>query len=76
MPATEMIVSIAVVAALALITIQLFRLAATGIRHRTVRRVIDRDPSAAEAVMAELRTPETPTGDDRLGIILLASEWP
>ena len=72
MPATEMIVSIAVVAALALITIQLFRLAATGIRHRTVRRVIDRDPSAAEAVVAELRTPETPTGDDRLGIILVA----
>jgi hypothetical protein len=72
MPATEMIIMIAIVAALALVTIQLFRLAATGIRHRTVRQVIDRDPSAAEAVMAELRMPETPRGDDRLGIILVA----
>jgi hypothetical protein len=72
MPATEMIVSIAVVAALALVGIQLLRLAATGIRHMTMRRVIDRDPKAAEAVIAELRTPETPSGDDRLGIILVA----
>jgi hypothetical protein len=72
MPATEMIVMIAIVAALALVTIQLFRLAATAIRHKTVRRVIERDPSAAEAVIAELRMPETPGGDDRLGLILLA----
>jgi hypothetical protein len=72
MPATEMIVSIAVVAALALVGIQLLRLAATAIRHMTMRRVIDRDPKAAEAVIAELRTPETPSGDDRLGIILVA----
>ena len=72
MPATEMIVSIAIVAALALVGIQLLRLAATAIRHMTMRRVIDRDPKAAEAVIAELRTPETPSGDDRLGIILVA----
>lgn len=72
MPATEMIVSIAVVAALALVGIQLLRLAATAIRHMTMRRVIDRDPKAAEAVIAELRMPETPSGDDRLGIILVA----
>jgi hypothetical protein len=72
MPATEMIVSIAVVAALALVSIQLLRLAATAIRHMTIRRVIDRDPKTAEAVIAELRTPETPGGDDRLGLILLA----
>ena len=72
MPATEMIVSIAVVAALALVGIQLLRLAATAIRHMTMRRIIDRDPKAAEAVIAELRTPETPSGDDRLGIILVA----
>ena len=40
MPATEMIVSIAVVSALALVAIQLFRLAEAAIRHRTVRRVV------------------------------------
>ena len=72
MPATEMIVSVAIISALALVGIQLLRLAATAIRHRTIRQVIDRDPQAAEAVISELRTPETPGGDDRLGLILLA----
>ena len=72
MPATEMIVMVAIVAALALVAIQLFRLAATAIRHKTVRRVIERDPAAAEAVIAELRMPEASGGDDRLGLILLA----
>ena len=72
MPATEMIVMIAIVSALALVGIQLLRLAATAIRHKTVRRIIDRDPATAEAVIAELRTPESPRGDDRLGLILLA----
>lgn len=72
MPATEMIVSVAIIAALALVGIQLLRLAATAIRHRTIRQVIDKDPNAAEAVISELRTPETPGGDDRLGLILLA----
>ena len=72
MPATEMIVTVAIVAAIALVVIQLFRLAATAMRHKTVRRVIDRDPTAAESVIAELRTPGTPGGDDRLGVILFA----
>jgi len=72
MPATEMIVMVAIVAALALVAIQLFRLAATAIRHKTVRRAIERDPAAAEAVIAELRMPEASRGDDRLGLILLA----
>jgi len=72
MPATEMIVSVAIISALALVVIQLLRLASTAIRHRTIRQVIDKDPKAAEAVISELRTPETPGGDDRLGLILLA----
>jgi hypothetical protein len=72
MPATEMIVSVAIISALALVVIQLLRLASTAIRHRTIRQVIDKDPNAAEAVISELRTPETPGGDDRLGLILLA----
>jgi hypothetical protein len=72
MPATEMIVSIAVLAALALIVIQLFRLLGTAIRHKTVRRVLDRDPAAAERAIAELSKPEETTGDDRLGLILFA----
>ena len=72
MPATEMMVSVAIIAALALVGIQLLRLATTAIRHRTIRQVIDKDPTAAEAVISELRTPERSGGDDRLGLILLA----
>ena len=72
MPATEMIVSIAVVAALALVVIQLFRLAEAGVRHRTVRRVVDRDPAVAERLISELDAPKARAGDDRLGIILVA----
>ena len=72
MPATEMIVSVAIVAALALVVIQLLRLAEAAVRHRTVRRVIDRDPTIAERLIGELDTPKERGGDDRLGIILVA----
>ena len=72
MPATEMIVSIAVLAALALIVIQLFRLFQTAIRHKTVRKVIEKDPSIAEKAIEELSKEPEATGDDRLGLILLS----
>lgn len=72
MPATEMIVSIAVVTALALMVIHFFRLLGIAIRHKTVRRVIERDPAAAESVISELSKPDVPAGDDRLGLILFA----
>ena len=72
MPATEMIVSVAVAAVIALIVIQLFRLFQTAIRHKTVRKVIEKDPGIAEKAIEELsKAPET-AGDDRLGLILLA----
>ncbi|NUT01590.1 MAG: hypothetical protein HOP96_11505 [Sphingomonas sp.] len=72
MPATEMIVMVAAFSALALVAIQLLRLAGVAIRHKTVRRVVDRDPVAAERLISELDTPKERAGDDRLGIILVA----
>ena len=72
MPATEMIVSVAVAAVIALIVIQLFRLFQTAIRHKTVRKVIEKDPGIAEKAIEELSKAPEPAGDDRLGLILLA----
>lgn len=72
MPATEMIVTVAMVSALTLVVIQLFRLAEAGIRHRTVRKVVERDPSAAGTLIDQLGTAQQPRGDDRLGVILVA----
>jgi hypothetical protein len=72
MPATEMIVSVAVLAALVLGFIHLLRLIGTAVRHRTVRRVIDRDPASAEQLLAQLGKPEEANSDERLGIIMVA----
>jgi Na+/proline symporter len=73
MPATEMIVMIALFAAVALGVIQLLRLVATAITHRTIRRAIDREPSTAEPLLERLTAPQkAPADDDRLAIILIA----
>ena len=72
MPATEMIVMIAVIAALVLGFIHLLRLVSAMILHRTVRRVVDRDPAAAEGLLAKLTEPRVASGDDRLSTILVA----
>jgi hypothetical protein len=72
MPATEMIVMIAVVSAVALSFIHVVRLVGTAIIHKTVRRAVDRDPAAAESLLAELARPRQPSGDDRLSVILVA----
>jgi hypothetical protein len=72
MPTTEMIVMIAVIAALILGFIHLLRLFSAMILHSTVRRVVDRDPAAAEGLLAKLTEPRVASGDDRLSTILVA----
>ncbi|HEX4762611.1 MAG TPA: hypothetical protein VFU87_07445 [Sphingomicrobium sp.] len=72
MPTTEMIGMIAVVAALALGFIHLLRLFGVMILHRTVRRVVDRDPASAETLIAQLAQPAQGDGDGRLSTILVA----
>jgi len=72
MPFTEMVVMVAIVSALVLGFIHLVRLAAILIMHRTVRKVVERDPAKAEAMIAGLRYPPATSGDDRLSTILIA----
>jgi hypothetical protein len=72
MPATEMIVMVAAFSALTLVVIQLLRLVGIAIRHKSVRKLVDRDPVAAERLIAGLDAPTEPSGDDRLGTILVA----
>jgi hypothetical protein len=70
MPTTEMVVMVAIVAALALAFVHLLRLAGMALMHKTIRRVVERDPASAEAMIAQLGTPNR--GDDRLSTILIA----
>ena len=73
MPFTEMVVMVAMFAALCLGAIHLLRLVATGILHRTVRKAIDKDASAAEPLLARLSAaPEPSSDDDRTAILLVA----
>jgi hypothetical protein len=74
MPFTEMVVMIAVSAAFILGAIHLFRLVAVAIMHRTIRKAIDRDPNAAEPLLARLSAPGevTERGDDRTATLLIA----
>ena len=73
MPFTEMVVMVAMFAALCLGAIHLLRLVATGILHRTVRKAIDKDAQAAEPLLARLSAaPEPSTDDDRTAILLVA----
>jgi hypothetical protein len=67
-----MIVMIAVVSALALSFIHVVRLAGTAIMHKTARRMVDRDPASAEAMIARLGSVPEQAGDDRLATILIA----
>ena len=73
MPFTEMVVMVAMFAALCLGAIHLLRLVATGILHRTVRKAIDKDAQAAEPLLARLSAaPEPSSDDDRTAILLVA----
>lgn len=72
MPATEMIVMVAVVSAVVLGFIHLIRLIGTVILHKTVRKVVERDPASAEGLISRLVEPRPQSGDDRLSTILVA----
>jgi hypothetical protein len=73
MPDTEMIVMIAAFSAVTLSFIHVLRLIGTAILHRTIRRVVDKDPAAADTLLERLATPAAEaTGDDRLSVLLIA----
>lgn len=72
MPATEMIVMIAICTALVLAFISLLRLIGLWISHRTIRRAVDKDPDMAQPLLAQLAAPRGNDGDERLSVILVS----
>jgi len=74
MPQTEMIVMIAVTAALVLGFIALLRLIATMITHKTIRRAVETNPQLAEGLLQKLtqRRESSGGGDERLAMVLVA----
>ena len=73
MPYSEMVVLIAAFSAMVLGGIHVLRLFATIIMHRTIRKAIDRDPTAAEPLLERLSAPvESKGGDDRTATLLIA----
>jgi hypothetical protein len=72
MPTTEMIVMVAVAAAVTLAFIHLLRLIGTALLHRTLRKAVEQDPTNAGAVLAQLGKAAPDTSDGRLSTILIA----
>jgi Flp pilus assembly protein TadB len=72
MPTTEMVVTIAVTAAMLLAFIHVLRLITTFLLHRTISKAIDRDPKKADEMIARLGDPASGGDDDRFSTILIA----
>ena len=72
MPLTEMIVMVAVFSAIVLSFIHVLRFLTALVQHRTIRKAIDRDPDAAEPIIARLGAAGEPQGDDRTATLLVA----
>lgn len=72
MPATEMVVMVAAFSALLLGFFYMTQLISSGITHRTIRKVAERDPAAVEPLLSQLATTGPARTDDRTGILLIA----
>ena len=72
MPMTEMVVMVAITAALVLGFIALLRLVSTFITHKTIRAALETDPQQAEQLLQKLTARREHSGDDKLAIILIA----
>jgi membrane associated rhomboid family serine protease len=69
---SAVVTSVAVLAALALVLIALFRLISTMIAHRTIRQAVTSNPELAEGVLQKLTARRESSGDDRLAFVLIA----
>ena len=66
MPTTEMVVMVAITAALVLAFVNIVRLIGTLVMHRTIRKMAERDPEAAQSLLTRIAQPAERGGDDRL----------
>jgi len=72
MPTTEMVVMVAVIAALILGFIALLRLFATLTMHRTIRKAVESNPQLAEGLLEKLTARRERAGEDRIALVLIA----
>ena len=72
MPVTEMVVTVAIVAGVTLLIVHLIRLATTALFHKSIRKLVERDPAQAQALITQLGERRTRSGDQRIAIILIA----
>ena len=72
MPVTEMILAVATITALIVGLIAVLRLVQTLITHKTIRRLVEVDPTHIDSVLAQIATRQETVGDDRIGMILIA----
>jgi membrane associated rhomboid family serine protease len=67
-----MVVTVAMLAAGALLLIALLRLVSTFIKHRTIRQAVASNPKLAESLLDKFSTAPDESGDDRVAVVLLA----
>lgn len=72
MPTTEMVVMVAITAALILGFIAVLRLLAAFITHKTMRQAIETKPELAERLLEKITHRRERQGDDRLALVLIA----
>ena len=72
MPTTEMVVMVAITAALVLGFIAILRLIAAIVTHKTMRQAIETKPELAEGLLEKLTQRRERPGDDRLALVLIA----
>ena len=72
MPWTEMIMTTAIAAAIALVLIALVRLWGPVITHRTLRKAIETKPELTEGLLEKLTARRERSGEDKLAIVLIA----
>lgn len=72
MPATEMVVAVAMVGGIALLIIAVLRQLNMVLLHRTIRKAMETNPALASSLLEKLTARRERAGDDRLAIILVA----
>ena len=72
MPWTEVVMTTAIAAAIALVLVALVRLWGTMVTHNTLRKAIETKPELTEGLLEKLTARRERSGEDKLAIVLIA----
>jgi len=72
MPWTEVVMTTAIAAAIALVLVALVRLWGTMVTHNTLRKAIETKPELTEGLLEKLTAKRERSGDDKLALVLIA----